>query len=401
MSTRRTLVTIEEAREILARTGEPVHATERCALAALPGRVLATPLVADHDVPAFARSAMDGYAIIAADTSGADASRPIALHVIDDAWAGRPSRETVRPGTSIAIATGARLPAGADAVVMVEETTREGDRVLVRRPVQHGQHVSPRGGDLAGGHVALDEGVLLTPARVGVVAAIGLTAADVYLRPRVSVLSTGDEVVSAGQPLGNGQVHDVNSHTLAAILAANGGEPLLHPHVPDDRDAVGDAVRASLDADLVLVSGGSSIGGRDYVFDVLAELGDIRFEGIAVKPGKPTVLAVIGGRPVIGMPGNPTSCLSNGYLLVGPLVRRLARLPPAEPRVVRARLARAVTSPAGRHQFYTVRVAEGRVIPAFKGSGDITSMADADGYFEIPAERERVEEDEEVNVTLF
>jgi molybdenum cofactor synthesis domain-containing protein len=195
-------------------------------------------------------------------------------------------------------------------------------------------------------------------------------------------------------------VHDVNAHTLAAIVALNGGEPVHGPRVADRVEAVEDAIRGCLDADLVLVSGGSSVGGRDFVLDVLARLGEIRFHGITVKPGKPTVLAVVNGTPVIGMPGNPTSCLSNGYLLVGPLVRRMAHLPAAEPRLAAARLARAVTSPADRHQFYTVRVEHGLATPAFKGSGDITSMS-ADGYFEIPVGVERVEEGTTVTVTLF
>jgi molybdopterin biosynthesis enzyme len=165
-------------------------------------------------------------------------------------------------------------------------------------------------------------------------------------------------------------------------------------------EAVEEAVRRSLDADLVLVSGGSSVGGRDFVLDVLARLGEIRFHGIAVKPGKPTVLAVVEGRPVIGMPGNPTSCLSNGYLLVAPVVRRLARLPPEERRFVPARLSRAVTSPLERHQFYTVRLQGDVATPAFKGSGDITSMA-VDGYFEVPVGVSRVDAGQEVVVTLF
>jgi molybdenum cofactor synthesis domain-containing protein len=214
------------------------------------------------------------------------------------------------------------------------------------------------------------------------------------------LLSSGDEVVPAGTPLGPGQVHDVNSHTLSAIVAASGGDAVLHPRVADRLQAVEDAVGGSLDSDLVLVSGGSSVGGRDFVLDVLARMGELRFHGIAVKPGKPTVLAIVGGRPVIGMPGNPTSCLSNGYLFVAPLVRRLAHLPPAEPRTTQARLSRAVTSPPDRHQFYTVRLDGTLATPAFKGSGDITSMT-ADGYFEVPVGVSHVDAGQEVVVTLF
>jgi molybdenum cofactor synthesis domain-containing protein len=392
----RPLVSVDVARCRLAEAAQPVTRIERRPLERLHGRVNALPLVANHDVPRFARSAMDGYAVRAGDTVGA----PVSLRVVDEAWAGHPSAASLSPGCAIAIATGAALPDGADAVVMVEDTSRDGDVVTARAAVRPGQHVSPRGSDLRAGVTALAAGALLTPARVGVVAALGLTAADVFARPRVALLSSGDEVAPAGAPLGPGQVHDVNSHTLAAIVSENGGEPVHGPRVADRMDAVEDAIRACLDADLVLVSGGSSVGGRDFVLDVLARLGEIRFHGIAVKPGKPTVLAVIGGTPVVGMPGNPTSCLSNGYLLVAPVVRCMAHLPPVEPRLVGARLGRTVTSPADRHQFYTVHVIDGVAMPAFKGSGDITSMA-ADGYFEIPVGVDRVEEGTEVTVTLF
>jgi len=399
--TARPLVTIEEARHLLSEAGAPLTRTEVCALRHLHGRVLAHALVATGDVPGFARSAMDGFAVRAADTSAASTESPARLRVVDEAWAGHPARGTVAPGTAIAIATGGVIPEGADAVVMVEDTSRHGDEVSVRARVETGHHVSPRGSDLPAGVRALEPGDLLTPARVGVVAALGLTGAEVYSRPVVAILSSGDEVVEAGAPLGAGQVHDVNSHTLSAIVAASGGAPVVRRRIVDRYEDVEDAVRGAARADLVLVSGGSSVGGRDYVLDVLARLGDIRFRGIAVKPGKPTVLAVVDGKPVIGMPGNPTSCLSNGYLLVAPLVRRLARLPPHEPRVVQARLSRAVSSPPDRHQFYTVRVGDGIAEPAFKGSGDITSMARADGYFEIPVGVARVDAGETVDVTLF
>jgi molybdenum cofactor synthesis domain-containing protein len=397
----RPLVTIEEARRRLDEAGLPVARTERCVLEHLHGRVLACPLVEPGDVPLVAGSAMVGYAVRAGDTAVASAAVPVRLRVVDEAWAGRPAGGRVQAGTAIAIATGAVLPDGADAVVMVEDTTRSGDVVDVRATVASAQHVSPRGSDLIAGSPALEAGDLLTPARVGVVAALGLTSADVYVRPMVAILSSGDEVVTPGAPLGPGPVHDVNTHTLAAIVRANGGEPLVHDRVADQVDAVERAVRATSGTDLVLLSGGSSVGGRDYVLDVLARHGEIRFHGIAVKPGKPTVLAIVDGRPVLGMPGNPTSCLSNGYLLVAPLVRRLARLPPLEPRVVAARLARAISSPPDRHQFYTVRLAGDVAEPAFKGSGDITSMARADGYVEIPVGTSRLEAGDVVNVTLF
>jgi molybdenum cofactor synthesis domain-containing protein len=198
-----------------------------------------------------------------------------------------------------------------------------------------------------------------------------------------------------------GQIYDVNRFTLAALLAAHGGAPVILPPEPDVLDALSNALDRALDADVIVFSGGSSVGERDLMIDLLQARGEILFHGIAVKPGKPTLLGRVKGKPVIGMPGNPTSCLSNGYLLLVPMLRTMARLPEHHPRTVRAPLARRIVSTTGRHQFYTVRIEDGTAVPAFKGSGDITSMAHADGYVEIPAAVDIVEAGEPVDITLF
>jgi molybdenum cofactor synthesis domain-containing protein len=401
LRTDRRLVSIQEARQILRDAAVPIARTEYARLTELVGRVLAEPVVADDDVPPFARSAMDGYAIVAADVSDASAAKPVSLRLLESVFTGAVPSRTVAAGTCSGIATGAPLPPGADAVVMVERTERRGDEVLVREAVEPGAHINPRGTDLKGGQLVLDTGAWLTPGRVAVIAAAGREGAVVFARPRVAVIVTGDEVVAAGRPLGPAQVHDVNSAALAATVQEHGGEALTGDVVKDDPDAIRAALTRGLEAELVLVSGGSSVGERDYILDLLSERGDVQFEGIRVKPGKPTVFALVEGRPVFGMPGNPSSCLSNAYLLVAPMLRAIARLPPSEPRRVRATLARRVTSPRGRHQFYTVRLADGVAHPAFKGSGDITSMADADGYFEIEEGTELVETGTEVEVVLF
>jgi molybdopterin molybdotransferase len=397
----RALVTLAEARAIIARIGTPVSRTEALPLAALPGRVLGEDLQALIDVPPMDRAAMDGFAVVAADTEQASPDRPSRLRVVDASWAGRPATRDVEPGTCVAIATGAEVPRGADAVVMVEQTRRSGDEAFVFAHARPGQHIARRGGDLAQGTTVLREGSLLTAARAGVIAALGLPQARVYARPRVAILSTGDEVIAPGGTLGPGQIFDVNTTTVAAVVRAHGGEPVPHRAVGDDPDALRAAFERCLDADLVLVSGGSSVGERDYVLDLLATRGTLLFAGIRLKPGKPTVLATVDERPVFGMPGNPTSCLTNAYLLVAPLLRRLAHLPQAVPRELTARLASAVSSPKGRHQFFPVRIVGGDAVPAFKGSGEITSLAEADGYFEIPEEIDRVDGGTEVRVTLW
>lgn len=397
----RPLVSIQEARRLVEEAAVPIARTESLPLANLVGRVLAETIVAERDVPPFARSAMDGYAVLSADVAGASAASPVTLQLADAVYTGSVPARAVAPGTCIAIATGAPIPPGADAVVMIEKTEREHDRVRMTEAVAAGANINPKGTDLGAGATVVAEGALLTPGRVGAIAAAGRAGAVVFARPRVAIVVTGDEVVAPGQPLGAAQVHDANTAALSATIREHGGEPVPRPIVKDDPAAIRAAFAAALHEDLVLVSGGSSVGERDYILDIISERGDVRFAGIRVKPGKPTVFAVADGRPVFGMPGNPSSCLSNAYLLVAPMLRRIARLPPAARRTVSATLARRVTSPPGRHQFYTVRLVDGTAQPAFKGSGDITSMANADGYFEIDEATEVVEAGTPVEVVMW
>lgn len=397
----RQLISVEDARAILAVHGEPVTRVERVSLDAADQRVLARDLVAEHDVPPFARSMMDGYAVRAADTDGATRSQPVRLRLIESIYTGRTPTTAVATGTCSGIATGAPVPAGADAVVMVEHTERSGEAVLVFQPAVPRQHVGRAGSDLVAGEMAVREGTVLSPARLGVVAALGLEAVEVYQKPRVAILSTGDEIVAPGGAPGPAQIFDSNTAALSAAIRLHGGEPVVAPRVGDDRDALSAAFERCLGEDVVLFSGGTSVGDRDYLLEIIAAAGTVHFEGLRLKPGKPTVFATVAGRPVFGMPGNPVSCLTNAYLLVAPLLRRMAQLPPAAERIQLARLERDVVSPAGRHQIYPVRVDGTSAVPVFKGSGEITSLARADGYFEIPADVETVEAGTVVEVTLF
>jgi molybdenum cofactor synthesis domain-containing protein len=208
-------------------------------------------------------------------------------------------------------------------------------------------------------------------------------------------------VVEPGTPLAPGQIYDINRFTLSAIVTRHGGTPSPQPIAADTIEDLEHAIELALDADLIVFSGGSSVGERDLIMDVLRQRGEVIFHGIAVKPGKPTVFGRIGHTPVLGMPGYPTSCLSNAYMLLIPMLRRMARLPAYVPLVIKAKAARRIVSTTGRHQFYPVRLVDGVAHPAFKASGDITSMADADGYLEIPAQTDIVEPGEIVEVRLF
>ncbi|MGH8429481.1 MAG: molybdopterin molybdotransferase MoeA, partial [Solimonas sp.] len=300
------------------------------------------------------------------------------------------------------IATGAPMPDGADAVVMVEETERgtSGD-VQIFMPVYPRQNVGRRGANIQVGQVVLHDGDVLNPSRVGALAALGTLAVDVYARPRVAILSTGNEIVDPGEPLAPGHIYDINKFTLTAIVGEHGGVPEPHRTAADTIEDLSRAIDDCLDADVLVFSGGSSVGERDLILDAIAQKGEILFHGIAVKPGKPTAFGIIGERLVFGMPGYPTSCLSNAYMLLVPVLRRMARLPVLAVRTIAAPLGQRIVSTTGRHQFYTVRMIDGVAQPAFKASGDITSMSLADGYIEIPAQTDIVEKGEMVEVKLF
>jgi molybdopterin molybdotransferase len=395
-------ISLEEARRRLDAAVRPIARTERVRLEDGAGRVAAADVASPIDVPPFARSAMDGYAVIAGNTSGASRSHPSRLRLLDRIYTGQLSSVTVTPGTCAEIATGAPLPGGADAVVMVEETAKSGDHDIdVFASTAAGQNVGRRGADIVAGDRVVAAGDRLSPSRVGALAAIGCADVEVFVRPRVAILSTGNEVIEPGLPLSPGQIFDVNRFTLGAIVSTHGGVPEAHKAAQDTVDALITSLDACMTADLIVFSGGSSVGERDLVVDAIAARGEMIFHGIAVRPGKPTAFAMVSGTPFFGMPGNPTSCLSNAYILLVPFLRAVARLPPHAPRTLRVPLGRRIVSAVNRHQFYTVRLRDGLAFPAFKGSGDITSLSQADGYIEIPADQSTVEEGALVDVTLF
>jgi molybdenum cofactor synthesis domain-containing protein len=395
-------IPLDEARALIDAAVRPIARTERVAVTEANGRVVARDVTSALDVPPFARAGMDGYAVRAEDTFGASRQEPKTLRCVEQVFTGQVPSRAVGAGECTEIATGAPLPDGADAVVMVEETEKDlsGD-VLILTPVYPRQNVGRQGADIQTGQVVLRAGDVLNASRIGALAALGAIDVEVYAKPRVAILSTGNEIIDPGQPLAPGHIYDINRFTLTAIVAEHGGAPEPHRTAADTIEDLSRAIDDCLDADMLVFSGGSSVGERDLILDVIGQKGEILFHGIAVKPGKPTALGVVRDRVVFGMPGYPTSCLSNAYMLLVPVLRRMAHLPVHAVRTVSAPLGQRIVSTTGRHQFYTVRLVDGVAQPAFKASGDITSMSLADGYIEIRAQTDIVEKGEVVDVKLF
>jgi len=357
--------------------------------------------VANMSVPPFDRAAMDGYAVKAKETFGASSFKPKTLKLTEILRAGASSNTVVGKGECVQVATGSPIPEGADAVVMVEFTERKGNDVKILKPVYPRANISPKGEDIEEGKVVIKAGEQLFPARIGALAALGRKKVEVYEKPRIAVVPTGTEIKEVGSSLEQGQIYDVNSYTLSSIINKNGAVPLRCKAVPDTNDELRNVTKNLLKQDMIVFSGGSSVGERDLLMSVIQEFGTVVFHGIQVKPGKPTLFALVAGKPVFGMPGYPTSCLINTYLLLVPAVRQMARLPPKTEKTMKARLAKRVVSSTGRKQFLTVKIKGDLSYPVFKQSGAITSMTEADGYIVLPINVDVVEKNQEVTVFLF
>jgi molybdopterin molybdotransferase len=395
------LIQLEEAIRLALGEAAEVKRTEVLPILDAPGRVAAEDVVSGIEVPPFSRSAMDGYAVRAKDTYRARKLNPVSLRLREKIYAGSVPKKTVAKSECSEIATGAMLPKGADAVVMVEDTERHGESVLVSEAVHPGQNVSRMGEDMSRGTLVVSKGELLNPSKVGAIAALGRKSVRVYSKPLVGIVPTGNEIAEVGHGLKPGQVYNINGYTLAAVVASNGGQVRKLDIVDDTLGELEDVVKKNADCDMLVFSGGSSVGERDIMLDVLEREGKVIFHGIAIKPGKPTLFGVVGKQLVFGMPGYPTACLSNAYVLLAPVLRKMARLPSKPPQTVTARMAQRVVSTTGRTQFLTVKLVGDVAHPAFKESGAITSMAFADGYVVIPADVDLLEKDEVVQVFLL
>jgi molybdopterin molybdotransferase len=387
---------------------------ETVELAAAGGRVLAGPIAAPEEVPAFLRASMDGYAVRAQDTFGASVGAPQYLEVKGEVPMGAAPSRGIGGGEALRVATGAMLPEGADAVVMLEYTAEHPDGTLeVRRAVAPGENVLKPGEDVARGEVLFSAGRRLRPQEIGLMAALGIRRLMAYKKPRVAIISSGDEIVPLdGQPR-PGQVRDANSYLAAAQVAAWGGLPVMGGLVPDEAGALRAALAKALDAaDLILVSGGSSVGVRDLTLTAIQDLpgAEVLVHGVALRPGKPTILAAMGEggqKPLLGLPGHPASAAVVMEVLGRPLLSRLAGVEDQAPwgRTVTALLSRNLAGATGREDYVRVRLRQdGDTLwadPVLGPSGLLSPLVKSDGLVMIPLGVEGRFKGEEVAVQLF
>ena len=386
--------------------------TETTALRDALGRVLGEDVVATVDVPGFDRANVDGFAVIAKDTFGAMEETPRTTRLNAEVLApGVVPAARVEPGLATPIATGGMLPRGADAVLMVEYSdtldTEEGPRLEIKRPVTPGENVSYAGTDIARGETVLRAGQRLTSREIGVLAAIGRPGVSVYRRPRVAIFSTGNEIVAPGDALPVGSVYDSNAPIIAAAVVELGGTPVQLGVIPDDEAALAAALQAGLECDVVVFSGGTSKGAGDLSYRMLHRLRDpgVVAHGVALKPGKPICLAVTQGKPVVVLPGFPTSAIFTFHEFLAPVIRAFAGLPAEREQRVAATLPMRVNSERGRTEYLLVGLVQGpqglMAYPMGKGSGSVTTFSHADGFITIDQHTEIVDAGSVVSVRLL
>ncbi|MGM0419517.1 MAG: gephyrin-like molybdotransferase Glp [Bacillota bacterium] len=392
--------------------------SEEIPILAAENRVLAEPVLAAEDLPPFTRSAVDGYAVRAADTYGASMDNPAYLTVSGDIKIGCDVNLSLEPGQATAIPTGGELPAGADASVMIEDTERVGGELEVTGPVAPGDNIIKQGEDIGRGEILLEAGRRLKSAEIGALAGTGNTRVTVCKKLEVAVISTGDELIPPGSKRSGGKIRDINTYLLASLVKEWGGRPKMMGIVKDDPVLLTEALKEALTADLIIISGGSSVGVKDHTINVINELGEpgVFLHGLAVKPGKPTIIGKVENKPVLGLPGNPASAWMVAALTIPAIMTFLGggTLPGKEEvyrSSVRATLNRAISSTPGRTEFIPVALdsaslndrnwVEWEATPLFGKSNLITTLVEADGLIVIEAGQEGLAKNTEVNVISY
>jgi len=407
----RKLFTFEEAKKAVEKHFEakPLGIEEVPLLEAY-NRVLAEDITAPLDIPPFNRSTVDGYAVKAEDTFGADENRPVKLKLCGAVNVGEMPKIKVEHGKAAEIMTGAPIPEGADAVVMAENVKRKNSEVHVYAAVAKDENVMKAGADIKRGEIVVKQGELLGSREIGAIAAVGLSKVKVYKIPRVAVLSTGAEVTEPGKPLAPGKIYDINAYSLSTAVMESLGKPVYLGVFPDDQDELEKALKRALEsADVVVTSGGVSVGPKDVIPKTLSLLGKpgVIVCGMATKPGKPTTVAIIGGKPIFALPGHPTSALLIFHLLVRPIIECMAGRKASERATVKALASTRMFPARGRRTFIMVKLkrdSSKQLIaePVPVGlSGAITTLLRADGFIEILENQQFVDAGEKVTVHLF
>jgi molybdenum cofactor synthesis domain-containing protein len=407
----RRLMTFDEAKKVVDERLKPeTFVEEEVSLLDAYNRVLKENVVSVLDIPPFNRSTVDGFAVKAEDTFGAEENQPVTLKVRGVVNIGELPKIRIAKGEAAEIVTGAPIPEGADAVVMVEDTNIEAKKLRVYRAITKDGNVMKKGSDIKKGETVLKTGQVLGASQIGVLAALGLTKIKVFKIPVVAVLSTGGEVTEPGKELPDGKIYDINAYSLSTAVRESGGKPLYLGVVPDDKVALRKALeRALASADMVLTSGGVSVGPHDLTPQIVDSLGEpgVLVSGIAVKPGKPTTVALVGRKPVFALPGHPTSALLIFHLFAGPVIQLMSGRTATEAKTVKALAGKRMFQAKGRRTFVMVKLrldkSKGFVAePVETGaSGAITTLAKADGFVKIPENQQFIDADEEVDVALL
>ncbi len=395
----RELRSVEDARELVGEISVKPGSIV-VSLQDAPGHITARDIFSDIDVPAFNRSVKDGYAVLAKDTYHASEPEPVKLTCTASIPAGCADKYHVKEGTAIEISTGAPIPDGADAVVMVENTKQEGNDLFVYQPVHIGENIMRAGSDIMKGQRILRRNTPLGSREIGVLASIGVK--DVHVKQLlVGIVSTGSELIEPGSELGAGKIYDANSYAIAAAIKECGATPRIYDIVEDDETLMEQALdRAVMECDIVLTSGSTSAGVGDIMYMIIERKGETLTHGIAIKPGKPVVIGMIGEVPTIGLPGNPTSALIIFNEFVAPVIYNSLGVRPSFKTKIKATMGTGIRS-GGREELLPVGLVRGRAYPADKTSGAITTLSEADGTIEIRAHTEYIEAGSEVEVTLF
>jgi molybdenum cofactor synthesis domain-containing protein len=408
----RKLLTFEEAKKTIDDNFKPAQiGDEDVALLEAYNRILKTDVVSSLDIPPFNRSTVDGYAVKAEDTFSADENQPVTLNLSGMINVGEQPKIVLGKGEAVEIVTGAPLPEGADAVIMLEDTERTNEQLQIFTPATSGMNIMKKGSDIKNGEIVLHAGQVLGASEIGVLAALGLTKARCSKPPIVAVLSTGGEVTEPGKPLPMGKIYDINAFSLSTAVIESGAKPVYYGVVPDDKVALTKALTSALtSADVVITSGGVSVGPRDYTPQIVDSLGKpgLVVYGIAVKPGKPTSVAFAKNKPIFSLPGHPAAALLMFYLIARPVIQRLSGRAPTDIRSIRAYAGARMFSAKGRRTFVMVQLVldteKMRLVaePVEGGaSGAITTLAEADGFVEVSENQQFVDKDEEVLVKLF